>query len=156
MSESRALAVIPATDFPWPFRTPPMRAWTYSGMLCAIAKSPLYGVNGYVRIPEGSPLHGIAYDALDVRVSGGLTYGCFSFDAHPEYGIKARSCGTDETKGWVGFDTQHSWDYWDRATIVELGQRTDLTAPTMFERANYWTVELVEAETQRLAEQLSR
>lgn len=54
--------------------------------------APLYGaVNGYVRIPEDHPWHGLDYDAIDVRVHGGITF-------------------ADE--GWIGFDTLHLGDYW--------------------------------------------
>jgi len=62
------------------------------GIEWAVCRAPLYGaVNGYVRIPDGHPWSGLDYDAIDVRVHGGLTF--------------ARD-------GWIGFDTLHAGDYW--------------------------------------------
>lgn len=62
------------------------------GIEWATANAPLYGaINGYVKVPEDHPWHGLDYDDIDVEINGGLTY--------------ARD-------GWIGFDTLHSGDYW--------------------------------------------
>lgn len=65
---------------------------TEAGIEWATVRAPLYGaVNGYARIPEDHPWHGLGYDDIDVDAPGGLTF--------------ARD-------GWIGFDTLHGWDYW--------------------------------------------
>ena len=81
------------TSVPKP--TPQMKAVAAGiedGVVWVTCEAPLYGaVNGYVRIPESHPWHGLDYDDIDVNVHGGLTYG------HGD---------------WVGFDCMHLGDYW--------------------------------------------
>lgn len=75
-----------------PPRMTPLEHGTEVGIDWATVRAPLYGaVNGYVRIPEGHPWHGLGYDDIDVEVHGGLTYA---------------------NDGWVGFDTLHGGDCW--------------------------------------------
>lgn len=65
-----------------------------AGIQWATCTAPLYGaVNGYVRITEGHPWFGLGYDAIEVDVHGGLTFG-------------------SDSDGWIGFDTLHSGDIW--------------------------------------------
>lgn len=71
------------------------------GIEWATVRAPLWGaVNGYVRVPEGHPWHGLDYDDIDVEVHGGLTY----------------SDGE-----WIGFDTLHGWDIWPGTPIRPQG-----------------------------------
>lgn len=85
--------------------------------------------NGYVLIPEGHPAHGKHYDDIDVDVHGGLTFGRLVDD----HMIKQWPELKEEDKGgWlVGFDTAHYDDSLAR-----------------------WPKEAVQAETDRLMEQL--
>lgn len=83
--------------------------------------------NGYVVIPKGHPMNGKDYDDIPVDVHGGLTFACSADTVHKDFGILPEDKG-----GWiVGFDTCHYGD-----------------------TAEKWTKEKVQAETDRLAEQL--
>lgn len=71
---------------------PAVDSGTEEGIEWKTCRAPIYGaVNGYVRVPEDHPWHGLDYDDIDVDVHGGLTY--------------ARD-------GWIGFDTLHFGDHW--------------------------------------------
>lgn len=97
------------------------------GIQWATCTAPLYGaVNGYVRITEGHPWFGLGYDAIDVDVHGGLTFG-------------------SDSDGWIGFDTLHSGDIWPGLpSSLRFG-------PASWDK--HWTPELVAEETKRLARQ---
>lgn len=84
--------------------------------------------NGYVVIPEGHSMHGVHYDNIPVDVHYGLTFSELVDD-----GIKDHWQLNDEDVGaWiVGFDTLHYGD--------------DI---------NKWPKDAVQAETDRLKEQL--
>lgn len=82
--------------------------------------------NGYVIIPPGHPAHGKDYDDINVDVHGGLTFAVSTDEEWTHFPE-----GTPKDHWCVGFDTGHSWD-----TIEK------------------WPKEAVEAETQRLKEQL--
>jgi hypothetical protein len=112
--------------------------WTdeQTGFDCKVWKSPLGHYCGYVRVPA---FEGEAVDYMelsDVQVNGGLTYGA-------------------DSDGWVGFDTAHYWD----VCLDESGSRwgsaadyfPDLTAR---DEAEFWRLDDVRAEVERLAEQL--
>ena len=90
-------------------------------------RAPLYGaINGYVKIPAGHHWHGLDYDAFDVDVHGGLTYG-------------------GGPSGWVGFDCLHSGDVWPDGPIWDRGEPW----------AKNWTAELVAEEARRLARNIA-
>lgn len=84
--------------------------------------------NGYVLIPEGHPLHGKHYDDIDVSVHGGLTFSELVDDEMIE---KWEIDAEDKGKWCVGFDTAHYND-----------------------NLSKWPKEAVQAETDRLMEQL--
>lgn len=88
--------------------------------------------NGYVLIPEGHPLHGKSYNDIDVDVSGGLTFSELVdeelVNTWPHEGLLTK----EDIGSWlVGFDTAHYMDTIER-----------------------WPKEAVQAETDRLMEQL--
>ena len=69
---------------------------SYMGIDWVIAKAPIVGLNGYVRIPDGHPWQGLGYQQItpaSERMFGGLTY----------------SSGNGR---WFGFDTSHANDDW--------------------------------------------
>lgn len=96
------------------------------GIVWVTCKAPLWGaVNGYVRVPDDHPWHGLDYDneAVDVQVSGGLTYA---------------------NEDWIGFDTLHSGDYWP-----------DSPHHFHDEWCTHWTPDMVAEETRSLARQVA-
>lgn len=143
-----------ATDFPWPFKRAPLRAWTHDGILCAVAPSAIRGVNGYCRIPDQHPWANAAYEDLDVRVHYGLTYG-----NQPEFHfmqtIPART--REHTFGWIGWDTGHYDDCWTDAALRHAG--IDPTTQQPLDEWNSgsrrWYLADVVYETERLAEQIA-
>jgi hypothetical protein len=90
--------------------------------------------NGYVIVPKEHPIYKIHYDNINVDINGGLTFSRLVEDL-----IKSNWKGFDNItipeelkNGWiVGFDTAHYGDTLER-----------------------WSKEAVEAETERLKEQL--
>jgi hypothetical protein len=85
--------------------------------------------NGYVLIPQGHLLHGKDYwDIINVDVHGGLTFSkLVDAEMVSIWGLDAE----DEGAWYVGFDTAHWGD-----------------------NLSDWTKESVQAETDRLMEQL--
>ena len=69
-----------------------------TGYKCLVIRHPEVGsLCGYVRVPEGHPLHGKNGDELmDIEVHGGVTY--------------SGSRGKDG-EWWLGFDCAHYMDY---------------------------------------------
>lgn len=85
--------------------------------------------NGYVALPPGHKYHGVEYDDIPVDVHGGLTYSSI-------YKKNSMGDGFEWPEDWeghwiIGFDCAHAYDNLS-------------TCPKEF----------VEAEVQRLAEQL--
>lgn len=110
----------------WPPRERTVRRWTSHGLECAVSRGPVC-LCGYVRVPEGHPDERKHYDAVDVRIHGGITFR-----------------QKDDTGGsWFGFDTSHAHDW---VGLLDIG----LEIP-----GRIWTVDDVVAETERLAEQLA-
>lgn len=73
-----------------------IRRWEHAGMDCAISHGIFGCPCGYVRVPEGHPLHGKSAGRADERVDayGGVTF-----------------AGTIDGEGWwIGFDTAHIGD----------------------------------------------
>lgn len=64
-----------------------------NGIWWCVARNTVFGsVNGYVRVPDDHPLHGLDYDELDdIDVHGGVSFA---------------------DGDWIGFDTAHFGDYW--------------------------------------------
>ncbi len=75
-----------------PSRMTALATGVEQGIKWAIVRAPMWwAINGYARVPDDHPWHGLDYDEIDVAVNGGLTY--------------ARD-------DWIGFDTMHAFDYW--------------------------------------------
>lgn len=119
------------------------------GIHWAICKAPRFGYNGYASLPADHPWRGMHYDSLPVDVNGGLTFGISHLGPREEE--------ERETNGWIGFDCQHSWDYWgaDEDAYYEklgipgpMGQLVSLGART-------WTKEQVIEEAKYLAKQVA-
>jgi hypothetical protein len=124
-----------------------VRTWTHEGIECAMARSPMIGVNGYVRVPP------------DVKIPRDEEYGYITLDAPG--GV---NWGPDK-EGWIGFDTGHAWDLWmdpdvpeDRYTrtmrqagIDNPNTRMDLMIDDWMQ---IWTLEKLEAAVNHLAEQV--
>ncbi len=103
----------------------------HEGIEWATCKAPVFdAVNGYVRVPEGHPWHGLDYfhEDIDVAVHGGLTYG--------------------SVDGWIGFDCLHYGDRWP-------GYERPSSLPRAFTYRD-WTPELVAEEARRLASQVAK
>ena len=116
------------------------RRWMAHGIECGIAPSSRWGhLNGYVRLPEG--WKGNIHD-LDTQLS--------------------KHVSAPDPGGWIGFDTNHLWDYWPRE---ERMSRVSEEHKEWFEKYYYeelhdpsgsiwWTEEKVVEETERLAKQV--
>lgn len=76
---------------------------------CLILRSPTSGsLCGYVGVPSGHPAYGQDYNAVNVNVHGGLTYGARC----QENGLichTARSGRPDDVY-WLGFDCSQAFD----------------------------------------------
>lgn len=140
----------------WPFPSEPLEMGVEHGVVWAIVKAPLYGVNGYALIPAeghpwsaGVPVEKKKYHPDDdyefeewateavLDVHGGITY------------------GASAEKGWVGFDTAHSGDVWTGEFDYEgPGEAwSSWMGGTGWDR--YWTVDLVASEAKSLARQIA-
>ncbi len=129
------------------------REWIHAGLQCAVTMARERSFRcGYVRVPPGHPLHGASYPTPEVEVHGGLSFG------------EAESCSHEDGVGWwFGFDCGHFLDAsydpnLDLATVSAeakaiffLFQRSPLREL----HEHYWLQAEVEAETERLAEQLA-
>jgi len=79
--------------------------------------------NGYVGVPEGHPWFGVPYDEINVGVHGGLTYGSDHFPRKEE--------PKKDGLWWVGFDTRHyndDFDRWPKEAVREETQYLFLKA----------------------------
>lgn len=97
------------------------------GIPWVVAKAPMFGaLNGYVRLPEGHPWHGLDYEEIEVDVHGGVTY---------------------HSGGWIGFDTLHFADIWPGSPefMKESSSPSDIR----------WTAERVQNEVKNLARQVA-
>lgn len=108
--------------------------------------------NGYVVLPKGHPSEGKDYDAINMSVHGGLTFGTkIGKDRHwlPADLVK-------EAKGrWMyGFDCAHYQDAQfpqDHPKTIEKVERF----PSMG-KEHYWTADEVEAEVREMITQFQR
>lgn len=96
---------------PWK-NEPDHLVWTdqTTSLTCMIHRNPVGALCGYVAVPPGHPLHGLAYnsDAADhILVHGGLTYSNPCVD--PLCHVPAP--GEPDDVWWFGFDCAHSGDY---------------------------------------------
>ncbi len=137
------------------------REWEHAGLTCAVVQG-CEGQHrcGYVRVPPNHPLHSMGYEEPNVEVHGGLTFAELEpCTEHP-----------DGQGWWFGFDCAHFMDAsYDpnfdptQATTQEARKRIafnlELNEKYPLHLSNegehYWTQAEVEAETERLAEQLA-
>jgi hypothetical protein len=124
-----------------------IRTWVHEGIECAMARSPMNGVNGYVRIPKGVELpRDEEYGLIDLDVHGGVQYG-------------------PDQDGWIGFDTGHAFDVWLdpevpedhlHRTLREIGVDDPRTNMEVMGDGftQIWTLERLEAEVNHLAIQV--
>lgn len=121
------------------------REWEHAGLKCAVVMNRENGNRcGYVRVPLGHADYGKQYDDVGVDVHGGLT-----FDA-------LEPCAHEDGQGhWFGFDCAHSGDALYAPDSPEaLEMRIKYPGMSVLD-GHYWTQAEVEAETERLAEQLA-
>ena len=104
---------------------------------------------GYVGVPETHPCYRRHYDEVDADVHGELTFADLCQESAPEgHGIcHIPEPGHPDNVWWLGFDCGHFMDFQPRW-------------PKLFdqagwpERAQYRTLDYVQAECERLAAQL--
>lgn len=102
----------------------------HAGLRCAMRRNHAGAWCGYVAVPEGHPLNGKEYDALDVRVHGGLTWSAGNWPVE-EAGL-----------WWFGFDCAHLYDFCPK---MDSAYRDGV----------YRDAEYVKNECQQLAEQIA-
>jgi hypothetical protein len=129
---------------PGPWQDEPDRVeWRHAGFPCLAVRNTHFGTwCGYAGLPPGHPLYGHHDEGLDIEVHGGLTYSgaCHMHICHvPEP-------GEPEHVWWLGFDCGHYLDYAPGA---------EARFPTSNPDDIYRTLAYVQAETNRLAEQLT-
>ena len=118
---------------------PNRRAWIAHGLECRIVRQDnLKHLCGYVGVPAGHPAFKQDYDSVEIIdpeycPHGGLTYGS---DHAPHE--------KPDGRWWLGFDCAHLGD-------LVPGISTDRNNP----ENHYRNMAYVEAETEKLAEQLS-
>jgi len=99
-----------------------------TGYFCAIRRSPLGSLCGYVFLPKTHPAYLGTYDYIDVEVHGGLTYG-------QESGKFFK----------VGFDCAHFEDFVPGFAAL---------SPEITRGCHYWNWQEVKLEVESLAQQL--
>lgn len=119
-----------------------------TGLHCLAHRNMMFGHwCAYVAVPPGHPAHGKEYDAIDIEVHGGLTYGaeCQGHICH----IPPK--GEPDNVWWLGFDCGHCCD-----VSPASAKRDALRGWTFsFDReSSYRTLSYVEEECARLAKQL--
>jgi hypothetical protein len=143
---------IPIDKSTWgegPWQTEPDRLeWEHAGLPCLAVRSHHGNWCGYAAVLPGHPWHGWAYQDTpeDLVVHGGLTYSdqCCGHICH------VPKPGEPDNVWWFGFDCAHCWDVMPaiEARVRIFGDRISEDG------ASYKTLAYVQAETNRLAEQL--
>lgn len=118
------------------------RAWVHEGIQCACFRNPEMGhLCGYAMVPEGHPWDGIDYNDIEnVEVHGGLT---FSERVADDWGFPMPGW-------WIGFDCAHLYDHVPAMGFMKALAGFDVRDST----DKYWTVNDVEDEANRMAEQI--
>jgi hypothetical protein len=138
-------------------KTAPVGPWTdepnrvefkHAGLDCLLSRTAMGYWCGYVGLPRGHRFYGKSYDedSVDVRVHGGLTY------AEECNGHVCHLTEDDDKLWWLGFDCAH---YMDLSPLLHAGAHAVSVAALFGNHGHYWTLEEVQAETRRLAEQLA-
>jgi hypothetical protein len=127
------------------------KSWEHAGLACRMLRhDSRKHWCGYVGLHAAHPSHGKGYDDIEADVHGGLTYA----------EANAPNCLPDGL-WWVGFDCAHSGDLIpgiDRAGAIDsfvLAMGNLVADDPSGERDVYRTAEWVEAEVNKLADQLS-
>lgn len=149
---------------PGPWQDEPDKAqWTdeATGLPCLMKRNRSGALCGYVGVPEGHPVFGVAYD--DVRVPdadgdldwpdvhGGLTYA-----NHCQEGPEERTIchipapGEPDSVWWLGFDCAHYRDLSPAFAAIDRAQGLGL-----FAEEEYRTLGYVQSQCARLARQLA-
>jgi hypothetical protein len=134
---------------PGPWQTEPdKRHWVdpATGLNCLIVRNGGGALCGYVGLHQGHPAYGQSYDEPNVDCHGGLTFsgGC-NHSTDPGKGIcHIPAIGEADDVFWFGFDCVH-WQDFSPARAARY--RDDL------DNGTYRTIEWVEAEVTRLAQQ---
>lgn len=134
---------------------PDKAVWVHpNGLDCMIHRGPSGALCGYVGVPEDHPLFGTSYDEVGVDVHGGLTYSNKCQEGEdPAFGIcHVPQPGRPDNVWWFGFDCAHCDDFTPRtdALLRKHGADIDLFPG----KEHYRTFAYVEAEVNRLAEQI--
>lgn len=93
-----------------------VREWEHAGMACAIRHGAFGCPCGYVRVPEGHPLHGAGI--YEAEKAGVVAYGGVTF---------AGQLRESDAEGWwIGFDMAHVCDVeYVPGTLTVMPLRTD-------------------------------
>lgn len=101
---------------------------THRGVEWRTRKSPFYGVNGYMRIPEGHPWRDLTY--------GEINWSVWEYDTeHLDGGAWEL---TYKDGAWIGFDTQHACDSWPEMPYSPEPGNTMWTPELVAENARRW------------------
>ena len=108
---------------------PPVAYGTHRGVEWYTRESVSYGVNGYMRIPEGHPWRDLTYGEINRRVSESdkerFDGGAWELTYHAD-------------DGWIGFDTQHAWDFWPDSYYAAVDGSTMWTPELVAVNARRW------------------
>lgn len=131
-----------------PWQSEPHRAeWEHAGLPCIAHRGGSGAWCGYVGISPGHPFHGKGYSEVEesVSVHGGLTYA----EACQGHICHVPKPGEPDNLWWFGFDAAHAGDMTPRSLV--FSRKYSLPA----DAEHYWTLAEIQAETNRLAEQLA-
>jgi len=146
---------------PW-HREPDQAEWTdaQTGYLCVVARN-LHSsgcLNGYVRVPDGHPAHGLLYQAGvigDLNIHGSVNYSS-SLAPSLRYGTARSPNGepADDGGWWFGFSADHARDYSPMLQLIvgEGGFGSRMVA--LGDPHNYRDLPYVMREVMSLARQL--
>lgn len=128
-------------DFPMPDLA--VATGEYEGYIWVTAKAPVYGFNGYVRIPD---------DEL-----ANHPWAKEEYIYEPDDSNLYWSEVTYQSGNWFGFDTLHSFNYWSEEYIWAGDKKAFMETMTMLrdERSITMTPEMVEHMAQGFAKQAS-
>lgn len=130
-----------------------VKEWEAFGLLCRVLDGPFKNYNGYVALPKSHPYWGKDYNDIPIRVHGGLTFGGQGGGVAylRPYVLGGKEKGKldpmswpDPNLWWIGFDTSHLGDF------ITYNNESHPDPCGVF-----WTIEMVERETEELAKQLS-
>ena len=107
---------------------PPVAYGTHRGVEWYTRESVSYGVNGYMQIPEGHPWRDLTYGEIDR---------CVSESDKERFDGGAWEL-TYKGGAWIGFDTQHAWDYWLEMPFWPVPGSTMWTPELVAENARRW------------------